>query len=409
MIEKYDYLIIGGGIAGVTAAETIREESPNSTIAIFSDEKYLLYSRVLLPSYLKKRLGREKLFLRTIDDFNKKRIDLHLEEKVLYVDAKRREVEFSNNIILGFDKLLIASGGKVVLQDFPEDHYTYRLQTIEDADRLFQNLDNIRDPLVMGASFISLEFLEIFWLNKIVPKLLVRDSHFFSRILDEQGGELLRLNFERHGIILQFNDELNEIKKKDASLFVYTKGLREIECDALALGVGIERNTDFLKDSGIELGIKGVKVNEFLETNYPMIFAAGDIAEFYDVVLGKYRTVGNWTNAFLQGKRAGLSMAGQREPFKNITGYSITNLGFQITALGYCGEGVETMMRIDDIRNQYERFFLRDGVLVGAALINRFRDRPHIAKLIETKTLIEPYRDQLRNFEFDIKNIPVVE
>lgn len=406
---KYDYLIIGGGVAGVTAAETIREESPSSTIAIFSDEKYPLYSRVLLPSYLKKRLGREKLFLRTIDDFNKKRIDLRLEEKVLYVDAKRREVGFSNNIILGFDKLLIASGGKVALQDFPEDHYTYRLQTLEDADRLFQNLDNIRDPLVVGASFISLEFLEIFWVNKIVPKLLVRDSHFFNRILDEQGGELLRLNFERHGIILQFNDEVKEIKKKDASLFVYTKGLREIECDALALGVGIERNIDFLRGSGIELGVEGVKVNEFLETNDPIIFAAGDIAEFYDTVLGKYRLAGNWTNAFLHGKRAGLNMAGKRESFKNVTGYSITNLGFQITALGDCGEGAETLMRIDTIRNQYERFFLRDGVLVGAAFINRFQDKPHIAKLIETKTLMETYRDQLRDFEFDIKDIPVIE
>lgn len=406
---KYDYLIIGGGVAGVTAAETIREQSPSSTIAILSDEKYPLYSRVLLPSYLKKYIGREKLFLRNIDDFNKKRIDLRLEEKILYVDARRREVGFLNNVTLGFDKLLIASGGKVALQDFPEDHYTYRLQTLEDADRLFQNLDNIRNPLVVGASFISLEFLEIFWVNKIAPKLLVRDSHFFSRILDEQGGELLRLNFERHGIILQFNDEIDEIKKKDASFLAYTKGLREIECDALALGVGIERNIDFLRGSGIELGVNGVKANEFLETNYPMIFAAGDIAEFYDVVLGKYHTVGNWTNAFLQGKCAGLNMACKRESFKNITGYSITNLGFQITALGDCGESAETMMRIDTLRNQYERFFLRDGVLVGAALINRFGDKPHIAKLIENKTLIEPYRDQLRDFEFDIKNVLAIE
>ena len=125
MTDRYDYLIIGGGIAGVTAAETIREnDNRATTIGIISEEPHLLYSRVLLPAYLKGRVSREQLFLRKIDDFTEKKIDLNIHEKVLFVDIKRKEVGLANRVSIGFEKLLIATGGAVAawgaedIQDF---------------------------------------------------------------------------------------------------------------------------------------------------------------------------------------------------------------------------------------------------------------------------------------------------
>ncbi len=409
MVKQYDYLILGGGIAGVTAAETIRENDPHSSVAIVSGEEHPLYSRVLLPAYLKKRIPRDKLFLRRIDDFSKKEINLYLADEAAWLDTKRKEVGLTSSNVLGFHKLLISTGGKVKPWEIGiKDEHIYRLQTLDDADRLFGVLDDFRQPLVVGASFISLEFLEIFTLNKISPILLVRDAYFFSKIFDPHGGELMRANFEKSGITMQFSDTAKEATVREGIIRVETDALREIKCDAIALGIGLQRNVGFLEGSGLELGGKGVRTNEFLETSVEGVFAAGDVAEFYDVISSKYRLIGNWTNAFLQGKRVGLNMLGQREPFRNVSAYSITNLGWQLTALGDFEEPDETVVRLDEKRHQYERFFLRNGVMVGVSLINRFQDKPHLAKLIETKAPIASYRDELKDFRFDIHTIPVV-
>lgn len=412
-MKSYDYLIIGGGISGITAAETIREHDFSGTIAVLSEEPHILYSRVLLPSYLKGRMPREKLFLRHHNDFVKKRIDLLLGVKAMYVDVKFRRVSLPSHEFMGFKKLLIASGGRTKTWSISENKpYIYRLQTLDDADKLFSEMSLIKQPIVIGSSFISLEFLEIFALNNIKPMLLCRDDYFFKNFLDPRGGELLKENFEKYGIKTQFNDavlELNEVKAEgdETILRIITKAYRRLEGDALALGIGLERNIDFLRGAGILLGEKGIRTNEYLETNVEGIFAAGDVAEFYDVIYGKHRLIGSWTNAFLQGKTAGLNMIGKREVFRNVSSYSITNLGFQITILGECSADSDEEVRIDLRKHQYERFCIKNGVLVGAMLINRFQDKPHLAKLIESKTNIENYREALRDFAFEIQTIPI--
>lgn len=408
-MTNYDYLIIGGGIAGITAAETIREEEPLSAIGIVSGEPHLIYSRVLLPAYLKRMVPREKLFLRTIDDFTQKRIDLRLKEEAAFIDVGRKEVGLTNRAVLRYKKLLLAAGGKVKKWDKEGgQNFIYRLQTIDDADRLLAALETIKRPLVAGASFISLEFLEIFSANGAAPAVILQSCRFLEDILDPAGAELLENNLRKYGIEIYVNDSVESVSGKEGALTAHTASLKEIQCDALALGIGIDRNIEFLRGSGIELGEQGVRVNEFLETNYEGVFAAGDIAEFYDVIFAKHRILGNWTNAFLQGRRAGLNMVGQRGPFRNVSAYSITNLGFQITALGEYGGDLPAIVRLDRMRNQYERFLIKDGVLVCAALINRFQDKPHLAKLIEQKINVEPYQDKLQDFEFDIANIPLL-
>lgn len=408
-MKSYDYLIIGGGIAGVTAAETIRAHDPNGTIAILSEEPHPLYSRVLLPGYLKRRIRREKLFLRHPNDFTEKKIDLLLGVKAIYVDIKFRRVGLPDREFIGFKKLLLASGGRAQAWDVikEEKPYLYRLQTLEDADRLAADMDLIKNPIVVGASFISLEFLEIFVLNNIKPMLLCRDDYFFKNFVDQSGGEMLKENFEKHGIKTQFNDSVLDIKERGGlGLRVTTRAYREFDSDTLALGIGLERNIDFIRGAGILLGERGIRTNEYLETNIEGIFSAGDAAEFYDVISGKYRLLGNWTNAFLQGKTAGLNMAGKREVFRNVSSYSITNLGFQITVIGECRADSDQEVRIDKYKNQYERFCIQDDVLVGATLINRFQDKPHLTKLIEAKINIANWRESLRDFEFDIRAIP---
>lgn len=406
-MAKYDYLIIGGGIAGVTAAETIREHAKDASIGIFSDEPHSLYSRVLLPSYLKRRISREQVFLRTVDDFTKKRIDLRLGQEVKFVDVNRKEIGVGGATV-GYDKLLVASGGKAAAWGSEEEQrFLYRLQTIDDADRIARACATLKRPVVIGSSFIGLEFLEIFSACGITPQLLTRDTHVFQQFFDPAGGEILFNNFYSHGIAMQFNDEISEMVVRGDSLILNTKGLRRIECDGVALGIGVERSIEFLKSSGLPLGDRGVKTNEFLETEKEGVYAAGDVAEFYDLVREKHHVEGNWTNAFLQGKRAGLNMLGMRGAFQSVSSYSISNFGYQITVLGDCTDSGDTVIRADPASARYERLFLKNGRIVGAALINQFQDKPHITRLIMSRTPVEPYRDAFRSAAFDIRNIGI--
>lgn len=409
MHPHYDYLIIGGGVAGVTAAETIREHNSDVHIAIVSDEPHVLYSRVLLPAYLKRRIPRSKLFLRTAEDFTNKKIDIYHEEHVVSIDPKHKEVALAAGKTLAYEKILLATGGRAKEWGKPEDKsFVHRLQTIDDADRLLEALPLIRNPMVIGSSFISLEFLEIFLASKIIPTVLVRDSHFFAHLLDEQGSVLMQENFVRLGIRADYGDTIARIDTTPAGREVTTKRLQKFPVDAIAVGIGIDRNLDYARMGGIEIGEQGIKVNAYLETNHPDVFAAGDIAEYYDSITNTYCTVGNWTNAVLQGKRAALNMTGAREEFRAVPSYSITNLGFQITALGDMGYQEEVEMRIDTTHKRYARFFFNGNHLRGAVLINRFSDKTHCSKLIEGRVDVSQWRGQFSDNSFDIHTIPVV-
>lgn len=389
----YDYLIIGGGIAGVTAAETIRSRDPKKKIAILSVEPHPLYSRVLLPAYLKNNIPRERVFLRTADDFVKKGIDFYPDTEAARVDAARRMVEAKDGRVFNGKRLLIASGGAP--RQWPHaagNRRIYRLQTIDDADRLRSDMNSLRSPLVIGSAFIALEFIEIFLQNKITPAVLVRDDRFFGAFVDAAGGKIMEATMKKHGVECIFGDEARDVANRSETYEITSVKGRRIAADALALGIGLERNVSFLERSGIELGVRGVRVNEYLETNIPGIWAAGDVAEYFDPAAGIFHTAGNWTHAVLQGTRAGLNMTGDRAPFTSVPSYGISCLGMHMAAIGAPG-GSETITRADLLNDRYGRFFFKDGIMTGAFLINRAKDRPYFADLIARRARLETFKE----------------
>ncbi|MFY9463010.1 MAG: NAD(P)/FAD-dependent oxidoreductase [Candidatus Sungiibacteriota bacterium] len=408
MDAYYDYFIIGGGIAGVTAAETIRSRDADGSIAILSDEVHPLYSRVLLPAYLKGRIARDRIFLRIVDDYAAKKIDFYPDTEVVAVDVSGHIVKTADNRIFHFGKLLIASGGKVKRWEHDEaaSPHSYRLQTIDDADRLVRDMSGIRVPLVIGASFIALELIEIFLHHKIIPQVMSEASGFFGAFADTEGSGILEQNFKRLGVSCVFDQKIVGCHKSGEEYAITMVGGDTLRTDAFAVGIGIERSRDFLSGSGITLGRRGVKVNEYLESDMIGIYSAGDIAEYYDVVSDEYRTAGNWTNAILQGTRAGLNMTGERLAFTHIPSYGITNCGMQIVMIGECGgEGMSAITRSGGSGVEYERLFTRRGIIVGAFLINRFQDRTLVTDLISRRVDVSAYEYQLHDMAFDINVI----
>lgn len=408
MNRAYDYLIIGGGIAGVSAAESIREKDPAGSIGILSAEPHLPYSRVLLPSYLKRKIPREKVFIRTREQFDRQRIDFFQASGAAAVSTGERRVLLAEGGDVGYGKLLIAAGGA----PRPWPHVSasgkvFRLQTLGDADRLFAALDTIRQPIVVGSSFIALEYIETLVLRGVAPRVLVRGDGLFPRMLDRDGSAVLEDAMRQHGVSLRYGEEAVSAEEEQGRVAVTTRHAGVLAADALMVGIGITRATGFLAGSGIAYTDAGVHTSPYLETDIPGVFAAGDIAAYEDA--GRRRTGGNWTHAMLQGRCAGLNMAGERASFAAVPAYSITNLGMQVTAVGECDNSLDAVSRSDAARGRYQRFFMRDGILVGAFLINAFADKPVLADLIAHRAAAAPYRDDLRNPAFDIRMLlPII-
>lgn len=413
-----DYLILGGGIAGTTAAEAIRQKDGQGKIVILSAESNVLYSRVLLPKYVQGQIRREQVFLRSLADYEKKNIDLFSGEAAAVLDVERKEAHTSRGNTIFYDKLLISTGGEVRPWKVQSGDGIppLRLQTIDDADKFKQEISQAisHEALLVGGGFIGLEII-----NCLVPKqfkvqCILRESRYWQDHLDETGSRLLQGYLERQGVTFHPSQEIHLLGRSEESgqLKVKTTRGMDLEGGLLAVGIGLVRDAASFAGKGIETD-RGIKTNEFLETGAEGVFAAGDIAEFYSPVQEKHMIVGNWTNSFMQGRTAGLNMAASRAgagelmPFHQVSAYSLNALGMHITFLGDAGvadEDVQTISRTDN-NAFYERFFLKGNRLAGVVMINKFEDKKFLEGLIESRKDVSAFLGEFGNPSSDLRAV----
>lgn len=383
-MPSFEYLILGGGVAGTTAAETIRQKDKTGLIGLVSGEPYFLYSRVLLPKFIRGEVGIEKVMLRGAEDYKKNGIEIFLGEEVKNVDFASRSASLSSGKILSFKKLLVASGGhpkplNPIVQHSMLDN-VFRLQTLGDAQRIknFLSTRPVGNALVIGGGFMALEFIEILKHYGWKITLLCKEERFWPDFLDENGFSILSGVWAENSV---------EFKGKTPQ-----KGVLPLEfagADFIGVGIGLERNLDFMRHLAVKPPSGGIEVNEYLETGTPSVWAAGDVAVYPDFFSGRKRTGGNWSGAFMQGRIAGFNMtrqnfasqnldgqAGEKSVFKSLSSYSIGHLGLSIAFVGDIGlfengTGIETLRPIfNKEKKEYVKIFAKDGRVIGAVMIN---------------------------------------
>lgn len=385
-VENFKYLIIGGGISGTTAAEKIRFLDPDSSIAIIDQENFPLYSRVMLPQYLEESLTREKVFLKHDSFYSENKITFLKGLVVKEVNTREKKVVFDSNEA-HYEKLLIATGGRVKTLEVPgkEKKGIYYFRTLVESDQIFKRVKEVKNALVVGGGFIGLEFINVFFHYGLKMTCIVLEPYYWSNILDEISGLMIEKHLQEKGINFLFGEEVREFIGSEWVEKTLTKKGLEVPSEIVGIGIGIDLNTDFVKNTSLLIN-KGIVTNEYLETNVENVFAAGDVAEFKDVILEKTLVLGNWSNAAGMGRIAGFNMVGQRQKYQSVTNYSISCLGLNITFVGDVSkEGVEILSRGSIEEGSYERILLRNGVVVGATLINRKKDYPVIAEAIKNR------------------------
>lgn len=411
-MPRVDYLIIGGGIAGTTAAETIRKLDQNGTIVIVSEEPHPLYSRVLLPHYIRGRVMREFVFLRKDEWYTTHAITL-LKGRLLHsLRPAAHEAVLDDGTVYQYRKLLLATGGRVRRFPLPELVGVTYLRTIEDADAILNELDALevgppsqKIGVIYGGGFIGLEYAPIFRERGLETHLLIRDDRYWAAYFNDASEQLMLKIFAEQDIHLHRNVEGVKVEGSAHVEAVDISGTR-IAARIMGIGVGLVPNFEAVRDARIEVR-RGIVTSEYLETNAPDVWAAGDVAEFLDMNVGHHRILGNWINAQQHGMRAGANMVGDRKPLEVVSAYSTSPFGISITFVGDVAhhDGTEVITRGSPDEGAVGQIFLLGGRIVGTTLINMNRERTPLTELIRQKTDVRGFLKQLADPATDIATL----
>lgn len=406
------YLIIGGGVAGTTAAETVREEDKISGVAIISNEPHRLYSRIMLskPNFFLGKIPFERVWLKTKEWYAQRNIELLTDKKAVLLDAKNKIVTLNDGLQIAYEKLLLAVGGCARKLSIPgaDKRGIFYLRTLDDAKAIIVAAKTARQAVCVGGGFVSFEMCEMLRLAGLEVTLLIRENRYWESLLDEISSRIIENAMEKGGVKIIRGAEIKELGGQeiieDVSAFCPKENNQtKTSCELLIAGIGVFCPHDWIKQAGLEVN-RGICANEYLETNISDIWTAGDCAEFYDVILDEIIQAGNWINAQTQGRAAGLNMLGKKEKFKLVSFYSSGAFGITIVFVGDIRPLADRQIIAagPTNSNSYRRLILKNNRIVGAALINRGAELAAIFKLIENKSDIGGREKELSDANFNL-------
>ena len=314
-------VIIGNGISGVTAARHIRKNSDKKITIVSSENKYFFSRTALMYIYM----GHMKFeHTQPYENWFWKKNNIELKKGyVNSVNFDKNLLEFSNGEILSFDKLILATGSKPNKFGWPGQDLNgvmgmYHKQDLEKLEKFAPNNKVCKRAVIVGGGLIGIELAEMLRSRKIPVTFLVRENSFWDGVLPVQESEMINKHIKEHHIDLRLNTNLKEIKSDEfgqvKSVIIEETG-EEILCDVVGLTAGVAPNINFLKDSIIELG-RGIKVNRFLETNIPNIYAIGDCAEQHNAIGQRRNIEAVWYTGRMMGETLAQTICNNRTEYK---------------------------------------------------------------------------------------------
>ena len=306
-------VIIGNGIAGITTARHLRKNNSETKITVISGETEHFFSRTAL-MYIYMGHMRYKDTKPYEDWFWKKnRIEL-VHEYVQSVDFNNQLLTLDSHTI-SYDKLVIATGSTPNKfgwkgQDLPGVQGLYSKQDLDELESSTTNSE-VKKAVIVGGGLIGVEFAEMLHSRGIEVSFLVRENRFWGGVLPIEEGEMIANHMKNdHHIDVRLEEELEEIiegKNGRASAVITKKG-EKIECQLVGLTAGVHPNIDFLRDTDLRIG-KGIQVNEYLETNIPNVYAAGDCAEVLEPRAGRRSIEAVWYVGRMMGETLGQTLS----------------------------------------------------------------------------------------------------
>jgi NAD(P)H-nitrite reductase large subunit len=388
------YVIIGNGVAGTTAADTLRKNDPNCSIHLITNEPYPLYNRVSLPRFLQGVIAEQKVMIRNFAWHEQRNITLLTETLVTSVNTDERVVVTNTGQHLPYDALLIASGGWANPLRVPgakDTQHIYNFVTLDDTKTIIERMQESRTALAYGGSFIAYELCDGFAVRKLDTTWLMRGPYWLRNSLDPEGGEVIDSIAKKFGVEVIHDDEIEcVVPQNGVPGYVKTKKGREIQADMLGVGLGITLNTQFLADTPLEIR-HGIVVDDYLATNVPGVYAAGDVAEFFDRAINAYHTMGTWDNAMAHGRIVGVNMAGGQLAYEDVPTYTSPLFNVNIAVVGTAESNNDELETIalrepgEKGNENYRKLFFKEHKLVGVLMIGSPKGRKKLVEVVKNQ------------------------
>jgi len=410
------YGIVGFGVAAVAAIEAIRSEDQIGEIVLISDDPHGYYSRPGLAYYLTGELHDKALYPKSSEDFRRLNFTA-LRGRVTKISPEQQTLEVNDKHAINYDRLLIATGAQAIRLKIPgaDLEGVLKLDHMEDANRILKHARRGKTAVVSGGGITALELVEGLIARGMKVHYLLRGDRYWSNVLDEQESKIVEHSLEEEGVKLHYHAELVEVLGKNGQVTgVRLQDDKTLKSDMVAYAIGIRPRVDLAKEAGLEID-RGILVNEYLQTNDPNIFAAGDVAQVYDPSTGTSIIDSLWTPARQQGYAAGLNMAGRWTRYTKSVPFNVTRLaGLTTTIIGTVGRGrdedivgiargdSETWRQLPDAivaQTGFEvnslRLLVGEKTLLGAIVMGDQKLSFPLEKIITGNVDISPIREKL--------------
>lgn len=381
MLRNYKYLIVGGGMTADAAVGGIREIDSMGSIGLVSAESDPPYDRPPLTKGLWKGKPLESIWRHT----QERHVDLHLQRTVRAIDVKRKRVTDDTNETYSFDKLLLATGGSPRRLPFGGDDIMY-FRTVQDYRHLRTRAVKGTRFAVIGGGFIGSEIAAALAMNHRHVVMIFPGPGICDHMFPSDLSQFVTDFYRQKGVEMWNGESAAGLERRGEQFVLKTKSGREELVDGVVAGIGIQPNLDLARMAGLQTG-DGILVDEFLCTSRPDIYAAGDVACFYNPALDRQLRVEHEDNANTMGRQVGRNMAGSAEPYEHLPFFysDLFELGYE--AVGELDSRLSTLV---DWKEQYREgvvYYQKDGKVRGVLLWNVWGQVDAARELIAAKRL----------------------
>ena len=386
------YVIVGNGIAGISAAEAVRQLDPSGRITMIGDETATPYSRPMISMALDGSIPLEKLPIRHPSIYEDLHIETLLGNRITSIDVNQRLIVIKNQPPVAFERLLIATGADARIVGARQNHLEniFYLRSEAHVRQILQILPRVKTPLVLGGGLVGFKAAYGLLKRGFTPTMLITSGYPLSMQVDETAGKMILDELVRNGLTVRVGISVDAFEGISRVEGARLSDGSTLPCDLVISGKGVMPALSFVPRDQIVVE-QGIMVDQHMETSCKGIFAAGDVAQCMDIARRKPRVNAIWPEAAQQGAVAGANMAGRRVSHKGSVSRNVMRIfGLDLMTLGLINpkpdSTYEILVSTNPGKSIYRKLIFREKTLVGALLINDIEQGGLLLSLIRNET-----------------------